>query len=298
MERVNFWEKLEKELKELLELAKISEKDAALQKELEEKYQDLKKYFKEREKEVYFKEGDEKNAILTIHAGTGGVDAMDFAEMLLRMYLRFFEKKKWRARILDEQKGEEAGIKRAVLEVKAPYAFGNLKSENGVHRLVRLSPFNADNLRHTSFVLVEIIPSIEESKIEIKDSDLKIEAFRASGPGGQNVNKVNSAVRLIHIKTGITVSCQSERSQSQNKETALKILKSKLEDIQKKEKEEEKKGRRSSRKRIQWGSQIRSYVLHPYKLVKDHRTGVSIGNAEAVLNGEIDKFIESHLKNC
>lgn len=294
--KTDFWDKFLKDISELKELFKISGDDRDLLEEVGEKYRSLRKLFKAREKEIYFVAGDENGAILTIHAGTGGTDAQDFAEMLLRMYMRFSEKKKWQASLLEEMRGEEAGIKRATLEVKTPYAHGFLKSEAGVHRLVRLSPFNADNLRQTSFVFVEVVPLVEESEIEIKDSDLKIEAFRAGGPGGQNVNKVSSAVRLIHIPTEITVSCQNERSQAQNKETALKILKSKLEDLKKKEEEEEKKGRRAERKRIQWGSQIRSYILHPYKMVKDKRSGLELNNVEAVLDGDLDKLIEGYLK--
>lgn len=296
-EKLGFWENITKEIKELLELLEISGKDKKIQKEIQEKYKNLRRFFKEREKEVYFEKGDEADAILTIYAGTGGIDAMDFAEMLCRMYLRFCEKRKWKTHLLEEQKGEEAGIKRATLEIKAPWAYGHLKSENGVHRLVRLSPFNADQLRHTSFALVEVVPLKKESKIEIKDSDLKIETFRASGPGGQAVNKISSAVRLTHIPTRTVVSCQNERSQLQNKETALKVLKSKLEGLKIKEKEKEKQDRRSERKHVQWGSQIRSYILHPYKMVKDHRTGIGLNNVEAVLGGELDALIESHLKN-
>ncbi len=295
-EKLDFWENLLKEIKELQELAKISEKDKKLQKELQNKFAVLKDSFKEREREVYFQEGDESEAILIIHAGTGGIDAQDFAEMLLRMYLRFCEKKRWKVRILEESPGEEAGIKRAMVEIKAPFAYGFLKGEAGVHRLVRLSPFNADKLRHTSFALVEVVPFTKKSKIEIKDTDLKIETFRASGPGGQAVNKISSAVRITHLPSGLVVSCQNERSQIQNKETALKILKSKLEDLERKEKEIEKRGRREQRKRVQWGSQIRSYVLHPYKMVKDLRTGLEVSDVEAVLDGDLDKLIESYLK--
>jgi len=240
---------------------------------------------------------DKNNAILSLHAGAGGTDACDWTEMLLRMYQRFAEKKKWRVFLIDQSRGSEAGIKSATLEIIGPYAYGFLKSESGVHRLVRISPFDAEKMRHTSFALVDVLPEIPNPKIEIKEKDLKIETFRASGHGGQNVQKVESAVRITHLPTKITVSCQVERSQHQNKERAMKILFSKLYQFTQAKKEEEKERIRGRILPASWGYQIRSYVLHPYKMVKDHRTNYEESNPQKVLDGGLDKFIETYLKN-
>jgi len=240
---------------------------------------------------------DKNNAILSLHAGAGGTDACDWTEMLLRMYQRFAEKKKWKVFLIDQSRGSEAGIKSATLEIIGPYAYGFLKSESGVHRLVRISPFDAEKMRHTSFALVDVLPEIPNPKIEIKEKDLKIETFRASGHGGQNVQKVESAVRITHLPTKITVSCQVERSQHQNKERAMKILFSKLYQFTQAKKEEEKERIRGRILPASWGYQIRSYVLHPYKMVKDHRTNYEESNPQKVLDGGLDKFIETYLKN-
>jgi peptide chain release factor 2 len=237
---------------------------------------------------------DKNNAILSLHAGVGGTDACDWTEMLLRMYQKFAEKKKWKVFLIDETKGSEAGIKSATLEIIGPYAYGFLKSESGVHRLVRISPFDAQKMRHTSFALVDVLPEIPEPKIEIKEKDLKIETFRASTKGGQNVQKVESAVRITHLPTKITVTCQAERSQYQNKKIAMKILLSKLYQFAQAKKEEEKERIRGRILPASWGYQIRSYVLNPYKLVKDHRTGYQTNEVEEVLDGEIEKFIEAY----
>jgi len=240
---------------------------------------------------------DKRNAIISIYAGAGGIDAQDWAEMLLRMYLRFAQKNSWPAQVLQIKEGKEAGIKNATLIIETPYAYGCLKGESGVHRLVRLSPFNANNLRHTSFALVEVLPEFDKVKeMNIKPEDLKIETYKASGPGGQYVNKTESAVRLIHLPTGLAVSCQSERLQGENKKRAMKLLVSKLYQYNLKNKEDERSRLRGNLTAAEWGSQIRSYVLNPYQMVKDHRTGVKSGDPEAVLDGKLDKFVEAEIK--
>ena len=241
---------------------------------------------------------DDLNAFVSFASGAGGVDAQDWTEMLLKMYLRFFEKKGFEAKIIDETVGEEAGIKSATVYVKGDFAYGLLKGESGVHRLVRISPFDANRRRHTSFALVEVLPDLGEvSDIDIDEKDLKIDIFRASGHGGQNVQKVETAVRITHIPTGITVTCQDERSQAQNKAIAMKILKSKLLMLEKQKQEETIKDIKGEFKSIEWGNEIRSYVLQPYKLVKDHRTGVEVGNVDEVLEGELDVFIWAYLRS-
>lgn len=286
-------------MKKLAQLQKEVEKGEYLQLLLETgDYQELAKLLKELDIYLYLNGAyDRGNAIFTISAGQGGADAMDWVQMLFRMYMRFFERKGWRGEVLDESLGEEAGIKKVSISVEGEFSYGYLKGERGVHRLVRLSPFNADKLRHTSFALVEVLPQIEKVEgVEIKEDDLEWEFFRASSHGGQNVQKVSTAVRVKHKPTGITVSCQTERYQIQNRENALKFLKAKLwEYYEAKRKVEEKK---LSGEYIapSWGNQIRSYVLHPYQMVKDLRTGVETGNTESVLNGEIDAFIEAEVK--
>ncbi|MDO8753684.1 MAG: peptide chain release factor 2, partial [Anaerolineales bacterium] len=243
---------------------------------------------------------DHDGAILAIHAGAGGTDSQDWAEMLQRMYLRWIEDQGFTAEIVDTTPGEEAGIKSATIAVGGSYAFGRLRSEKGVHRLVRLSPFDAAHRRHTSFALVEVLPqvSMEEANIDINPGDIKMDVFRSSGAGGQNVQKNATAVRLTHIPTGIVVTCQNERSQIQNREFATGILRARLLELRQAEKEEERAVLRGEYTKAEWGSQIRSYVLHPYQMVKDHRTDFQVGNAQTVLDGDLDGFMEAFLKSA
>ncbi len=240
---------------------------------------------------------DQNNAIVTIHAGAGGTEAQDWADMLLRMYLRWCEKRGFSITMLDHMPGEEAGIKGATFLVKGPYAYGYLKAEAGVHRLVRISPFDASGRRHTSFASVFVVPELDDTiDIEINEKDIRVDTYRASGAGGQHVNKTSSAVRITHIPTGIVVQCQNERSQHKNRAIAMKILKARLYQRELAKREEEKQKLHSDKKEIAFGSQIRSYILQPYQLVKDHRTGVEVGNVKEVLDGSIDTFIEEYLR--
>ena len=241
---------------------------------------------------------DKKNAILEVHSGAGGTESCDWADMLLRMYLRWCDKKNFKYEILDTLPGEEAGIKKAIVLIKGLNAYGYLKGEMGVHRLVRISPFDSGGRRHTSFASVEVLPEItEDIEININPDDLRIDTYRASGAGGQHINKTSSAVRITHIPTNTVVACQSERSQIQNRETAMKMLKSKLFDLKEKEHKEKIEDLKGEQREIAWGSQIRSYVFCPYTMVKDHRTNYEVGNVEAVMDGKIDDFMESYLKN-
>ncbi len=240
---------------------------------------------------------DINNAIMTIHPGAGGTESQDWAQILLRMYLRWAEKRGFATQVLDLLPGEEAGIKSATITVSGSYAYGYLKAEAGVHRLVRISPFDANKRRHTSFSAVLVFPEIEEDiDVEINEDDLKIDTYRASGAGGQHVNKTSSAVRITHIPTGIIVACQNERSQHKNKAVAMKILKARIYDLQLKEQEKKMEGIVGDKKGISWGNQIRSYILQPYRLVKDHRIGTEVGNVDAVLDGDIDVFIDAYLR--
>jgi peptide chain release factor 2 len=242
-------------------------------------------------------EKDKNNAILTIHPGAGGIESQDWAQMLMRIYLKWAERHSFTAQVVDLQMAEEAGIKSATITIAGMYAYGYLKSEAGVHRLVRISPFDANKRRHTSFAAVLVYPEVEDDlEIELRDEDIKMDTFRASGAGGQHVNKTSSAVRLTHIPTGIVVSCQNERSQHKNKSIAMKILKARLYDLKVKEQEQKMEDFIGDKKDIAWGSQIRSYILQPYRVVKDHRTNIEVGNVDAVLEGNIDLFVKAFLK--
>jgi peptide chain release factor 2 len=296
---VQRWRGLEKKLTDIAELMNISEGDESLQTELKRELDELSSQVDELEFQLAFSsEYDARNAILAIHAGAGGTESQDWAEMLMRMYLRWAERRGFETEILDTSPGDEAGIKSTVIAVKGDYAAGYLKSEHGVHRLVRLSPFDADHARHTSFALIEVMPEAEGNvDVNISPDDIKVETFRSSGPGGQHMQKTSSAVRITHLSTGIVVSCQSERSQHMNKDFALKILRARLLERELEKREEEKARLKGKRIDAGWGNQIRSYVLHPYRMVKDHRTGYETSNTEAVLNGELDDFIDAYLRS-
>ncbi|MDI6704366.1 MAG: peptide chain release factor 2 [bacterium] len=283
------------ELKELFELAKEDEKDALaeIEHDINSLNQDLERLEIEK---LFSKKFDKDNAILSIHPGAGGVEAADWAGMLLRMYLRFCEEKGFQTEIVDMLPGEEAGIKSATLIIKGPYAYGYLNGESGVHRLVRISPFDAGKRRHTSFASISIIPEIEDKEFELKREDLHIDTFRASGPGGQHVNVTDSAVRITHLPTKITVQCQSDRSQIRNKENALKVLKARVFQFYQKKRKGEIEKVVGEKKEIGWGSQIRSYVFHPYTKIRDHRTGVEIGDGQRVLDGFLEPFIDAYLR--
>lgn len=300
-ERLSGFERLVQDLEDLKVLIELAEEDGeeGLEKEIKQALESLSKEVERWKIEELFKgENDRKDAILSINSGAGGTEAMDWANMLLRMYLRYCQRMGFETALVDLQPGEEAGIKNATVLVKGRYAYGWLRPENGVHRLVRISPFDANKRRHTSFSAVFVMPDIEEEiEVEIKPEDLKIDFYRASGPGGQHVNKASTAVRITHLPTGIVVQCQNERSQHQNRATALKILKARLYEKEEREKREKiEKEFHSNKKEIEWGSQIRSYVLQPYQLVKDLRTGYESGNVQAVLDGELEPFALAYLK--
>jgi len=280
-------------------LAALAENDESLKDEIQQETDKLVKHFDGIEVQLML-DGiyDTRDAILAFHAGAGGTESQDWAQMLMRMYLRWAERRKLQADILDVSPGDEAGIKSATIEIKGSFAYGNLKSEHGVHRLVRLSPFDADHARHTSFALVEVMPEAEvKTDLQISPEDIRVDTFRSSGPGGQHMQKTSSAVRITHIPTGLVVSCQSERSQHQNKESALRVLYARLLEVEIEKREAEQAKIKGKRIDAGWGNQIRSYVLHPYKMVKDHRTEHETSNTGAVLDGEIDEFINAYLRS-
>ncbi len=297
---IRAWSDFETEAVEIQELVALGEKEAdeKLLDEAAEKFKALEARFNKTEIQVYLSgKYDKNNAILTISAGVGGRDAQDWASMLLRMYIRYTESRGWQVTTLHESYGEEGGIKSATLEVKGFYAYGCLKNEAGVHRLVRISPFSPNKLRHTSFAALEVLPEIEARDFEIKMEDLRIDTFRSSGAGGQNVNKRETAVRITHLPTGIAVAVQTERSQQQNRDKAMQLLASKLHALKIKKEEAELSKVKKIKKSAEWGAQIRSYVLHPYQMVKDHRTGYETSKIEKVLDGDLDEFIEADLKS-
>ncbi len=296
-DEVERWNTLSRRVHDALELASLG--DASLSAELEAETETLEQAIDRLEFLLLFSgPRDREDAILSLHAGAGGTDAQDWTEMMLRMYLRWAESNGYRTEIIDRLYGDEAGVKRVTLTVSGPYVYGNLRSERGVHRLVRLSPFDAAHRRHTSFTLVEVWPDItEDISVTIDPSELEIETFRASSAGGQHMQKNETAVRITHTPTDITVSCQNERSQAQNKETALRVLRARLVQLEEERQQEEIDELKGEHIEARWGNQIRSYVLHPYHMVKDHRTGYESGNAEAVLDGQLDGFMEAYLRS-
>ncbi len=296
---VTTWNDLNKECEDLGAMIELAdeEEDESLSAEIESAGTALKEKVAQAElKAMLSGENDFNNALMTINSGAGGTESQDWAQMLLRMYTRWAERNGYKSEILDMQYGEEAGIKSATINFTGDYAFGYLRSEIGVHRLVRISPFDSNKRRHTSFASVFVYPEVEdEINVEIKEEDLKIDVYRASGPGGQGVNTTDSAVRLTHVPSGIIVQCQNERSQFKNKASAMKVLKSRLYEFEMEKQDEEKRSLEKQKKKIEWGSQIRSYVLHPYRMAKDLRTNVEMGNVDAVLDGDLGSFIQAFL---
>ena len=300
-DEIQTWRALEGKVNDLAELITLSlqEKDVSLEQEIASELDQVSSQLDKLDFQLLLSgEYDHRDAILAIHAGAGGTESQDWAEMLLRMYIRWAERRGYGAELLDTSPGEEAGIKSAMLEISGDYGYGYLKSEHGVHRLVRLSPFNADHARHTSFALVEVLPAVDKAtEVHIGPDELKVETFRSSGPGGQHMQKTSSAVRITHIPTGLMATCQSQRSQHQNKEVALKVLQARLLDMQRAKEAEERARLKGEHQSAAWGNQIRSYVLHPYKMVKDHRTGAETANTTTVLDGDLDKFMEAYLRS-
>jgi peptide chain release factor 2 len=296
---VSKWREIEKRLADTTELASLISEDISLTGEVEADLDNIASQLDEMELEAAFTgEFDSRNALLSIHAGAGGTESQDWVEMLMRMYLRWADRRGYQTEILESTPGEEAGIKTVTISLSGDYAYGYIKSEHGVHRLVRLSPYDADHARHTSFALVEVMPEAEGGvDVTIDPEDLKVEFFRSSGPGGQHMQKSSTAVRLTHLPSGLVVTCQSERSQHQNKEIAMRILQSRLLDAELRRQAEERARIKGKRINAGWGNQIRSYVLHPYRMIKDHRTDYQTGNTDAVLAGDLDAFIRAYLRS-
>ncbi|MBX3008511.1 MAG: peptide chain release factor 2 [Melioribacteraceae bacterium] len=296
---VNAWNKLSSQQKQIIEFIELAEmeNDDSFRKEIENEITKLKsEYSKFELKSMLSGKNDEKNCILTIHSGAGGTEAQDWAEMIMRMYLRWCEQNGFKANLVDWLDGDGAGIKSATIEIEGEFAFGYLKAENGVHRLVRISPFDANKRRHTSFASVYVIPEIDDSiEIDINPADLRIDTYRSGGKGGQNVNKVETAVRITHIPSGVVAACQTERSQLQNRNNAMKMLRSRLYQIEVDKQEAAQNEIEKNKMKIEWGSQIRSYVFHPYNLVKDHRTNYETSDTQGVMNGELNNFIKEYL---
>ncbi len=295
-QEVDDWRHLQQRVSDALELSQLD--DESLRPDLEQETAALESEVERRELKVMLSgKYDHGNALLAINAGAGGTDSQDWAAMLQRMYLRWCEASGYEAEILDMTEGEEAGTKSVTIAVNGPYAFGYLRSEKGVHRLVRLSPFDAAHRRHTSFAQVEVLPQVEDDdEIEINPNDLRIDTYRSAGAGGQNVQKNDTAIRITHLPTGIVVTCQNERSQVQNRENAMRVLRARLLEIKREEQEQQLAELRGEYTKAEWGSQIRSYVLHPYQMVKDHRTDFEVGNALGVLDGNLDGLIEAYLR--
>jgi len=299
-EKIDQWQELNQKTEDAKILAEMAfeEDDKGTLKEVEKDINSLEKEIKGLEFLALLGDPDDRqNAIVAINAGAGGTEAQDWVEMLFRMFARWSEERVFQTKVIDYLPGDEAGIKNVTFTVTGPYAYGYLKSEHGIHRMVRISPFDATGRRHTSFASVSVIPEVNtDIKIEIDDKDLRIDAFRASGPGGQHVNKTNSAIRITHFPTGIVVQCQNEKSQHRNKEMAIKVLKARLYNLEKEKLDQKKQEMHESKQNIAWGSQIRSYVFNPYRMVKDHRTNAEVGDVERVMDGDINMFIDAYLK--
>ena len=299
-DRINRWEEFHHNAEEASLLAEMAleEQDDATLKEVAAELNHIQKEVDDLELQALLGDPDDhRNAILAINAGAGGTEAQDWVEMLFRMYSRWADSKEMEIQVIDYLAGEEAGIKNVTFAVRGPYAYGYLKAEHGIHRMVRISPFDATGRRHTSFASVSVLPEVDtDITIEIEEKDLRIDTYRASGPGGQHVNKTSSAVRITHIPTGIVVQCQNEKSQHRNKDMAMKVLRAKLYEMEKKKLEQQKHDIHDAQSDIAWGSQIRSYVFNPYRMVKDHRTNVEVGNLESVMDGNLDPFIDAYLR--